>query len=53
MRLTDDEKEIIAIYVDDLLILTKHTITADKLKREIGSKFKAKDLGPVKFLLGQ
>jgi hypothetical protein len=52
VRFTNDEKEIIAIYVDDLLILAKSKSNTEKIKQQIGNRFKAKDLGAVKFLLG-
>ncbi|KAE9332538.1 Retrovirus-related Pol polyprotein from transposon TNT 1-94 [Phytophthora rubi] len=46
------ELEIVAIYVDNLLLLSKSFGVMEKLKQSIGSAFKANDLGEVSFLLG-
>jgi hypothetical protein len=52
VRIVNGEKQIIAIYVDDLLLVTKSVETMKKLKASIGKKIKAKDLGQVNFILG-
>jgi hypothetical protein len=52
MKLEKEEKQIIAIYVDDLLLITKSVETMRKMKASIGAKFKAKTLGSVNFILG-
>jgi hypothetical protein len=43
---------IIAIYVDDLLLVSKDTDTMKKMKKMLMSEFKCKDLGEVHYLLG-
>jgi len=45
---------IVAIYVDDILILSnpKHKRSLRQLKAELKTRFKMKDLGPVKRYLG-
>lgn len=45
MRRTYDELEVIAIYVDDLLLLSKSVEVMVGLKRSISAAFKASDLG--------
>ena len=43
---------IVAIYVDDILILSKNRRSLRQLKAELKNRFKMKDLGPVKHYLG-
>lgn len=43
---------IIAIYVDDLLILTNNENTRVSLKEKLSQKFDMKDLGEARYLLG-
>eukprot|EP00952_Eustigmatos_sp_NYUAD-ZCMA_P013142 52409-Eustigmatos_ZCMA.PRE.1 len=43
---------VVALYVDDLLIAGPQRATVDHFKRAIADRFKMKDLGPVKWLLG-
>lgn len=45
VRRTYDELEVIAIYVDDLLLLSKSVEVMVGLKRSISAAFKASDLG--------
>jgi len=51
-RIHNGKRQIIAIYVDDLLIITKSTSEMVELKQMIAAKFKSTDQGPVEFLLG-
>ena len=46
-----NESIIIAIYVDDIIITSKHLDQIVEFKNKILNKFKAKDLGEVKFVL--
>lgn len=48
----NDVKIIIALYVDDFLIFLNNTAECNKLKEILSSKFKIKDLGPVRQYLG-
>lgn len=41
---------IIAIYVDDLLLLGPDIEAVQKLKNQLNSRFRMKDLGPVAWL---
>jgi len=43
---------IIALYVDDLLLIGNSKSTIDKLKGEFKKRFEMKDLGPVAVMLG-
>lgn len=43
---------IIAIYVDDFLILWKDSCERDKIKQSLSTEFKMKDLGPAKNCIG-
>ena len=47
-----DERIIIAIYVDDLVILTHTDVEMISIKRSLEEKFKMKDLGAINFFLG-
>ncbi|MCP3667284.1 MAG: hypothetical protein GY696_33120 [Gammaproteobacteria bacterium] len=51
-KVVGDDLIIIALYVDDLLIVTKHRSVLDKEKKVLSSKFDTKDLGPVHHILG-
>lgn len=46
------EKTIIAIYVDDLIIMTDTESEMTHIKKEMSGKFKMKDMGPINFFLG-
>lgn len=48
----DKNRAIIAIYVDDLLILTNNEKTKVLLKGKLSQKFDMKDLGEARYLLG-
>lgn len=43
---------IIAIYVDDLLVIGPDSLEIEYLKEQLGEKFRTKDLGPVSWYLG-
>ena len=43
---------ILVLYVDDMLILAKDQSEVDKLKAQLSSEFKMKDLGKAKKILG-
>jgi hypothetical protein len=43
---------IVAVYVDDLLILTNDLATLGGFKKELSNRFEMKDLGEVHFCLG-
>lgn len=43
---------IIALYVDDFFVFSNNVDETDHLKKELGSKFKLKDLGRIKECLG-
>lgn len=43
---------IVAVYVDDLIILTKTPKKMDEVKRSLTSQFKMKDLGKLHYCLG-
>jgi hypothetical protein len=47
-----DDILIIALYVDDFLVMSNNERMSAKLKRELMSKFKIKDFGDVKLCLG-
>jgi hypothetical protein len=51
-KLDDNVKIIICLYVDDFLIFSNNSKQTEQLKRVLSSKFKIKDLGPVKCYLG-
>lgn len=47
------EQEIyVAVYVDDLIIVAESLVKIDSVKDGIASKFKMKDLGEARFILG-
>ncbi len=43
---------IIAVYVDDLLLAADQEEKLKKMKQELATRFKMKDMGPLHFLLG-
>lgn len=43
---------IVAIYVDDLLVISPNSLEIEHLKEQLGEKFCMKDLGPVSWYLG-
>jgi Reverse transcriptase (RNA-dependent DNA polymerase) len=51
-RIYKGERQIIAIYVDDLLLVTKTLSDMTEFKGAIAARFKSTDQGPVRFLLG-
>lgn len=44
--------DIISVYVDDLLIITRTTTMADKIKLKLKDEFEMKDLGTINHILG-
>ena len=58
MQLTSDtcifynESIIIAIYVDDIIIMGRNEVMIIDFKNKISLKFKTKDLGELKYILG-
>jgi hypothetical protein len=46
------KREIIVVYVDDLILITKDTKSMDTLKAKLLARYKARDLGPVGYYLG-
>lgn len=51
-KFSENVKLIVTVYVDDFLIFSNCTTETDKLKSFLSSKFKLKDLGPVRRYLG-
>ena len=49
---TTEDKVIIAIYVDDLLILANNSRILNNIKRRLQERFAMKDLGPATYFLG-
>lgn len=47
----DETIVYLGLYVDDMLIATKHISDLETVKSQLNSKFKMKDLGPVKKFL--
>lgn len=47
-----EAKLIIPVYVDDLTLACNNRPALDFVKRELGNRFKMRDLGPAKLLLG-
>ena len=43
---------VVALYVDDLLLLSNNLGALDDLKKKLGKRFDMKDLGPAQFILG-
>ena len=51
-RITDNETLYVAIYVDDLIIVGNDQAAINKLKIELSTTFKMKDLGRIHYILG-
>ncbi|PNF37230.1 Retrovirus-related Pol polyprotein from transposon TNT 1-94 [Cryptotermes secundus] len=51
-RKMDDSFTVLALYVDDFLIVTNDISEKERLVKKLGSKFRLKDLGETKYLLG-
>jgi len=51
-KLLEGESIYLLLYVDDMLITSKIRSTIDKLKKDLSSEFKMKDLGEAKKVLG-
>jgi hypothetical protein len=45
-------KEIIVVYVDDLILVTKNKKSMEILKKKLLKRYKARDLGPIGYYLG-
>ena len=52
IRVVNGEKQIVAVYVDDLVFATRTKESMAELKDMVAKKFKSKDLGPINFILG-
>jgi len=48
----DDSITIIAVYVDDLILITSRLDQMRQLKQHLADQFKMKDMGPLHYLLG-
>ena len=48
----DDSITIIAVYVDDLILITSELDQMRQLKQHLADQFKMKDMGPLHYLLG-
>lgn len=51
-RRNKDQFEYLAVYVDDIIILSPNTNSIDLIKAELSSLFKCKDLGELSYVLG-
>lgn len=51
-KINGSDKIYIALYVDDFFVFSNNVIETDKIKRELSSEFKIKDLGSVTQCLG-
>lgn len=51
-KIYGSDKIYIALYVDDFFVFSNNVIETDKIKRELLSEFKIKDLGSVTQCLG-
>lgn len=51
-RHSDDEMSIIAVYVDDLIIMTTTVEEMQRIKASLSKNFKMKDLGSLHYCLG-
>ena len=51
-KTNENERIYIAIYVDDILILTSNNTSKIKIKESLKSHFKMKDLGEASYILG-
>ena len=47
-----NERLIIAVYVDDILIIGEDLSDIEVFKKQIGLRFKTKDLGRLNYILG-
>lgn len=47
-----DDLTIVAVYVDDLIIVSKNPATMKKIKKSLTARFKMKDLGKLSYCLG-
>lgn len=52
MNLPSDDYIYLLLYVDGILIASKHKVEVDKLKKMMKTEFKMKDLGEAKKTLG-
>ena len=52
VRGNSDEKTIIAVYVDDMVILSKTNAELNRVKQLLAERFKMKDMGELKYILG-
>ena len=48
----ENEDIILAVYIDDIVIMSKELKRVEELKQHIKKRFKAKDLGKLTFILG-
>jgi len=51
-KLPSEEYIYLLLYIDDMLIASKNRSSIDKLKVQLSSEFKTKDLGEAKMILG-
>ena len=51
-KITDDSLTVIVIWVDDLIIASNSMNTLMNVKRNLGVRFKMKDLGRLSWFLG-
>lgn len=47
-----DSRIIIPVFIDDMTIAAKSQSEVDRIKKELKTRFKLRDLGPTSFLLG-
>jgi Reverse transcriptase (RNA-dependent DNA polymerase) len=52
IRAAEGGAEYLLVYVDDIIVIARSTRSAEEIKTAIASKFDARDLGPVKHILG-
>lgn len=52
IKVTNEAKSIISLYVDDVLIFSTKQTALDLTKAQLKSHFKMTELGPVSFILG-
>lgn len=52
VRILEEEYSILAIYVDDLIIMSNAIQNINKIKEEMKRDFKIKELGDIKYCLG-
>ena len=51
-RIDQDEYTIVAVYVDDIIVMSQDIQVIEKFKEKLKCEFKIKDLGDMKFCLG-